>query len=101
MTKQAPHVLALKAAFLSQFGFKLSVRSGAGSQRDCLLLSVAAFAEQQEIDRARLVDLGGWLERRGFYQCHDYGYQGLLSSPAGWTCWNGGVSVMVRYRESP
>lgn len=99
MTKQAPHVLALKADFLARFGFKLSVRTLSGSQHGCLLLSVAEFSKQLETDRARLVDLGGWLEGQGFYQCHDYGFQGLLSSPSGWTCWNGGVSVVVRYRK--
>ena len=45
---------------------------------------------------ALLVRIGGWLEANGYYLCHDYGRQGLLSSPAGWTCWDGGAVVLVR-----
>ena len=97
MTRQAPHVVALKAAFLECFGHKLNVRQCGGALAGCLLLSVPVLTRRAEIDRAELVAVGGWLEARGYFLCQDHGRQGLLSSPAGWTCWNGGVSVQVRY----
>lgn len=97
MTKQAPHVAALKAAFLDAFAMKLNARQAGGSKRDCLRLSIPDFLKAEEVDRAQLVMLGGWLEARGYYLCHDFARQGLLSSPAGWTCWEGGAVVMVRY----
>lgn len=97
MTKQAPHVVALKAAFLKAYGLKLNVRIAGGSWRDCLVLAVPSFRQSDQTDRALLVEIGGWLETQGFYLCQDYGRVGLLSSPSGWTCWNGGVSVLVRY----
>ena len=101
MTRQAPYVVALKSAFLESFGHKLNVRQCGGASRDCLLLSVPALRLRGEIDRAELVALGGWLEARGYFLCQDHGRQGLLSSPAGWTCWNAGVSVQVRYCPQP
>lgn len=97
MTKQAPHVVALKAAFLETFGLKINVRNAGGSLRDCLYMAVPSFRESEQTDRALLIELGGWLETRGFYLCQDHGRVGLLSSPSGWTCWNGGVSVLIRY----
>lgn len=97
MNKQAPHVVALKAAFLDAYEMKLNVRKAGGSLRECLILTVPALRGREEVDRAQLVELGGWLEERGYYLCHDFHRQGLLSSPAGWTCWNGGATVLVRY----
>lgn len=97
MTKQSPHVMALKADFLNQYGFKLNARMAGGSLRECLILSIPEFRKAERSDRSKLVEIGGWLETRGFYLCQDYGRAGLLSSPSGWTCWNGGVSVLVRY----
>lgn len=98
MTKQAPHVVALKAAFLDAFGLKLNARRLVGSKyANCLRLAVPEFAGGEGGDRALLVRIGGWLEANGYYLCHDYGRQGLLSSPAGWTCWDGGAVVLVRF----
>lgn len=97
MSKQAPHVAALKAAFLDAYGMKINARIAGGSLRECLVLAVPALALSEQSDRAQLVEIGAWLEARGFYLCHDYHRQGLLSAPSGWTCWNGGVSVLVRY----
>ena len=97
MNKQAPHVVALKAAFFDAYEMKLNVRKAGGSLRECLILTVPDLRGREEVDRAQLVELGGWLEERGYYLCHDFHRQGLLSSPAGWTCWNGGATVLVRY----
>lgn len=97
MTKQASHVVVLKANFLKMYGMKLNVRVAGGSYRDCLALAVPAFRQSDQTDRALLIEIGEWLETHGFYLCQDYGRVGLLSSPSGWTCWNGGVSVLVRY----
>lgn len=96
MTKQAPHVVALKAAFFERFAIQLNARIAGGSQRDCLVLAVPAFRKRVEIDRSQLIDIGIWLESQGYYLCEDYGRVGLLASPSGWTCWNAGVSVKVR-----
>ncbi len=83
MTKQAPHVVALKAAFWNTYGLKVNVRIAGGSLRDCLILAVPEFRKSDETDRAMLIEVGGWLEEQGFYLCQDYGRVGLLSSPAG------------------
>lgn len=97
MTKQDQHLIALKAAFLDAFSLKLNARKLGGSKHDCLRLAVPGFALGEGGDRALLVKIGGWLEAQGYYLCHDYGRQGLLSSPAGWTCWDGGAVVLVRF----
>ena len=97
MTKQAPSVVALKAAFFERYGIPLNARIAGGSQRDCLILAVPAFRHRAEIERAQLIDIGIWLEGQGFYLSEDYGRVGLLASPSGWTCWNAGVSVKVRF----
>lgn len=97
MTKQAPHVTALKADFLKKYEMKLNVRMAGGSLRDCMILAVPDFRRSDQSDRALLIEIGGWLETQGFYLCQDYGRVGILSSPSGWTCWNGGASVLVRY----
>lgn len=97
MTKQAPHVVALKAAFFDRYAIQLNVRIAGGAQRDCLVLAVPEFRKSTEIDRLRLINIGIWLEAQGYYLCEDYGRVGLLASPSGWTCWNAGVSVKVRY----
>lgn len=96
MTKQAPHVVALKAAFFERYAIQLNARIAGGSPRDCLVLAVPAFRKRVEIDRSQLIDIGIWLESQGYYLCEDYGRVGLLASPSGWTCWNAGVSVKVR-----
>ncbi|MCD5980528.1 hypothetical protein [Pseudomonas quasicaspiana] len=101
MTKQAPHVVALKAAFFKRFEMQINARIAGGSQRDCLVLAVPEFRQRPEIDRALLIDIGIWLESRGYYLCEDYGRVGLLASPSGWTCWNAGVSVKVRFWPDP
>lgn len=97
MTKQAPHVVALKVAFSEHYALQLNARLAGGARRDCLVLTVPAFKQRAEIDRTLLIDIGIWLESRGYFLCHDYGRVGLLSSPSGWTCWDSGVSVMVRH----
>jgi hypothetical protein len=97
MTKQAPHVAALKAAFFERYAIQLNVRIAGGTQRDCLMLAVPEFRKQTEVDRVQLVGIGIWLEAQGYYLCEDYGRVGLLASPSGWTCWHDGVSVKVRY----
>jgi hypothetical protein len=96
MTKQAAHVVALKAAFFERYGFSINARIAGGSQRDCLVLAVPNFRQRAEVDRALLIEIGIWLEAQGYYLCEDYGRVGLLASPSGWTCWNAGVSVKVR-----
>ena len=97
MTKQAPHVVALKKAFFDRYAIQLNVRMAGGSQRGCLVLAVPEFRKLPEVDRVQLVDIGIWLEAQGYYSCEDYGRVGLLASPSGWTCWHGGASVKVRY----
>lgn len=97
MTRQDPHVVALKAAFFDRYAIQLNARIAGGSQRDCLVLAVPEFRKSTEIDRSQLVNIGIWLESQGYYLCEDYGRVGLLASPSGWTCWNAGVSVKVRY----
>ena len=97
MTKQAPHVVALKAAFFERYAIQLNVRIAGGSQRDCLVLAVPEFRKRAEVDRAQLVEIGVWLEAQGYYLCEDYGRVGLLASPSGWTCWHHGSSVKVRH----
>lgn len=99
MTKQAPHVAALKAGFLEQFGSKLSVRRSSKTDEHRLLLSVPTFLADGGADRLLLVSVGRWLESRGFYLVLDHGRVGLLSSPDGWTCWEGGASVHVRFSK--
>ena len=101
MTKQAPHVVALKAAFFERYAIQLNARIAGGSQRDCLVLAVPAFRKRVEIERSQLIDIGIWLEAQDYYLCEDYGRVGLLASPSGWTCWNAGVSVKVRYWPVP
>jgi hypothetical protein len=96
MTKQEPHVVALKAAFFDRYAIQLNVRIAGGTQRDCLLLAVPEFRKRSVIDRSQLIDIGIWLEAQGYFLCEDYGRVGLLASPSGWTCWNAGVSVKVR-----
>ena len=100
MTKQAPYVAALKAAFFERYGFTLNARLAGGSQRHCLILAVPEFRKRPVIDRAQLIDIGIWLEAKGYYLCEDYARVGLLASPSGWTCWNAGVSVKVRRRSA-
>lgn len=100
MSKQAPHVAALKRAFHDKFNLRANVRNAAGAQRPCLYFSVPALAAQDHPDRVFLVSIGAWLESKGFYQCHDYGCQGLLSLPSGWTCWKGGAEVLVQYHPT-
>lgn len=97
MNKQAPHIAALKAAFLETYGMKLNARKAGGRLHSCYLLSIPELKAAPEVDRALLVEIGGWLEQRAFFQCHDFHRQGLLSSPAGWTCWEGGAVVLVRH----
>ncbi|NMZ37091.1 hypothetical protein [Pseudomonas proteolytica] len=97
MTKQEPRVLALKAAFFERYAIQLNARIAGASQRDCLVLAVPAFRKRAEIDRSQLINIGIWLEDQGYYLCEDYGQVGLLASPSGWTCWNAGVSVKVRW----
>ena len=58
MTKQAPHVVALKAAFFERYGIQLNARIAGGSQRDCLVLAVPEFRKRAEVDRAQLIDIG-------------------------------------------
>jgi hypothetical protein len=101
MTKQAPHVVALKVAFFERYAIQLNARIAGGSQRDCLVLAVPAFRKRAEVDRSQLIDIGIWLEAQGYYLCEDYGRVGLLASPSGWTCWNAGVSVKVRLCPEP
>jgi hypothetical protein len=96
MTKQEPHVVALKAAFFDRYAIQLNARIAGGTQRDCLLLAVPEFRKRSVIDRSQLIDIGIWLEAQGYFLCEDYGRVGLLASPSGWTCWNAGVSVKVR-----
>jgi hypothetical protein len=96
MTKQEPHVVALKAAFFDRYAIQLNARIAGGTQRDCLLLAVPEFRKRSVIDRSQLIDIGIWLEAQGYFLCEDYGLVGLLASPSGWTCWNAGVSVKVR-----
>ncbi len=96
MTKQEPHVVALKAAFFDRYAIQLNARIAGGAQRDCLLLAVPEFRKRSVIDRSQLIDIGIWLEAQGYFLCEDYGRVGLLASPSGWTCWNAGVSVKVR-----
>ena len=96
MTKQEPHVVALKAAFFDRYAIQLNARSAGGTQRDCLLLAVPEFRKRSVIDRSQLIDIGIWLEAQGYFLCEDYGRVGILASPSGWTCWNAGVSVKVR-----
>lgn len=98
MTKQEPHVVALKAAFFERYAIQLNARIAGGAERDCLVLAVPEFRKRPEIDRALLIEIGIWLEAQGYFLCEDYGRVGLLASPSGWTCWNAGVSVKVRYR---
>lgn len=100
MSKQAPHVAALKQAFHEKFNLRANVRNAAGNLRPCLFFTVPAFASQEHPDRPLLVAIGAWLEANGFYQCHDYHCQGLLSLPSGWTCWKGGAEVLVQYHQS-
>lgn len=101
MTKQEPHVVALKAAFFERYAIQLNARIAGGSQRDCLVLAVPEFRKRSEIDRSQLISIGIWLEAQGYFLCEDYGRVGLLASPSGWTCWNAGVSVKVRYCPRP
>ena len=101
MTKQAAHVVALKAAFFQHYAIPLNARIAGGSQRDCLVLAVPAFRKRGEVDRAQLIGIGIWLEAQGYFLCEDYGRVGLLASPSGWTCWDGGVSVKVRRWPEP
>lgn len=96
MTKQEPHVVALKAAFFDRYAIQLNARIAGGTQRDCLLLAVPEFRKRSVIDRSQLIDIGIWLEAQGYFLCEDYGRVGILASPSGWTCWNAGVSVKVR-----
>lgn len=96
MTKQEPHVVALKAAFFDRYAIQLNARIAGGTQRDCLLLAVPEFRKRTVIDRSQLIDIGIWLEAQGYFLCEDYGRVGILASPSGWTCWNAGVSVKVR-----
>ena len=96
MTKQEPHVVALKAAFFDRYAIQLNARIAGGTQRDCLLLAGPEFRKRSVIDRSQLIDIGIWLEAQGYFLCEDYGRVGLLASPSGWTCWNAGVSVKVR-----
>lgn len=96
MTKQEPHVVALKAAFFDRYAIQLNARIAGGTQRDCLLLAVPEFRKRSVIDRSQLIDIGVWLEAQGYFLCEDYGRVGLLASPSGWTCWNAGASVKVR-----
>lgn len=98
MTKQEPHVVALKAAFFDRYAIQLNARIAGGTQRDCLLLAVPEFRKRSVIDRSQLIDIGIWLEAQGYFLCEDYGRVGILASPSGWTCWNAGVSVKVRLR---
>lgn len=97
MTKQATHVVALKAAFSQAFDRRANVRQVGLSAAACLKFSVPSLSELEHPDRALLVRIGAWLETQGFYQCHDHYRQGLLSAPSGWTCWQDGVTVLVRY----
>ena len=101
MTKQAAHVVALKAAFFERYGIRLNARIAGGSQRDCLVLAIPTFRKRAEVDRSQLIEIGVWLEAQGYYLCEDYGRVGLLASPSGWTCWNAGVSVKVRLLPEP
>ena len=100
MSKQAPHVAALKRAFVAKFTMRANVRNASGSLRPCLFFSVPHLAAQDHPDRVLLVRIGAWLESNGFYQCHDYHCQGLLSLPSGWTCWKGGCEVLVEYHPT-
>jgi len=100
MTRQAPHVAALKRAFHAHFNLRANVREAAGPLRPCLYLSIPSLADQAHADRVFLVQAGAFLETHGFYQCHDYACVGLLSSPSGWTCWKGGHTVLVQYHPN-
>lgn len=97
MTKQATHVVALKAAFFQSFDRRANVRHVGPVAAGCLKFSVPALSGLEHPDRALLVRIGAWLETQGFYQCHDHYRQGLLSAPSGWTCWQDGFTVLVRY----
>lgn len=97
MTKQATHVVALKAAFSQAFDRRANVRYTGPRAAGCLKFSVPSLAGQKHPDRALLVRIGAWLESEGFYQCHDHFRQGLLSGPSGWTCWQDGFAVLVRH----
>lgn len=100
MTKQAAHVVALKAAFSLAFDRRANVQQVGSVATGCFKLSIPSLAGLEHPDRVLLVKIGVWLESQGFYQCHDHYYQGLLSSPAGWTCWQAGSVVLVRYRDN-
>lgn len=101
MTKQAAHVVALKAAFFRTFDRRVNVHKVGPAAAGCLKLSIPSLAGLEHPDRVLLVKIGGWLESQGFYQCHDHYHQGLLSSPEGWTCWEAGSVVLMRYRNEP
>lgn len=98
MTQQATTLTQkaadLKEAFRAHFGVRLNARVGAGSMRHCLSLVVPSWREQAP-DRARLAEVGAWLESTGYWASHDYQREGRLSGASCWTCWNG-AQVYVR-----
>lgn len=96
MTKQPDSVLSLKTAFFACYAARLSVRTCTGAMRGAYLVTLPALADDRDYSRAELVEIGRWLESRGFYEAGDRARRGALSGPDGWTCWNGGRAVYVR-----